>query len=171
MKMRRRITWKKFALLSVMSSFGLWASSMVLVIYQELHQQLPACSASSSIFRIDCNAVLSSPYSQIFGIPLEVFAIVYFILNLMLILMVSFGNDWIYPKAMKILFGWRFLGLIIVPYLLTVELLIIKAICLYCTVMHVSIIVDFVIISYLLFYKQGLRGTDESKTKPIITAR
>jgi uncharacterized membrane protein len=149
-----------------MSGFGLWASSMVLIIYQELHQQLPACSANSTFFRIDCNAVLSSPYSQIFGIPLEVFAIVYFIANLGLILLVSFGNEWIYPKALKILFGWRFLGLIIVPYLLTVELLIIKAICLYCTVMHVSILVDFVIISYLLFYKGDLQPDQQEELNP-----
>jgi uncharacterized membrane protein len=152
-----------------MSGFGLWASSMVLVIYQELHKQLPGCSTNSNIFRIDCNAVLSSPYSQVFGIPLEVFAIAYFIANLALILLVSFGNDWIYPKALKILFGWRFLGLIIVPYLLTVELLFIKAICLYCTVMHVSIIVDFVIISYLLFYKHSLSPIQEKASSPEIS--
>jgi uncharacterized membrane protein len=144
-----------------MSAFGLWASSMVLVIYQELHQQLPGCSANSNIFRIDCNAVLSSPYSQIFGIPLEVFAVIYFIANLSLILLVSFGSDRVYSVALKLLFGWRFLGLIIVPYLLTVELLIIKAICLYCTVMHISIIADFVIISYLLFYKHSLSPIED----------
>ncbi len=150
--MQMRISWKKFALLSVMSAVGLWASSMVLVLYQELHRQLPGCYVNTNIFRIDCSAVLNSPYSQIFGVPLEVFAVIYFISNLALILLISFGSDWIYPRALKILFGWRFLGLILVPYLLTVELLIIKAICLYCTVMHVSIVVDFVIISYLLFY-------------------
>jgi uncharacterized membrane protein len=156
----RRISWKKFALLSIMSAFGLWASSMVLVVYNELHHQLPACTLNNGPkpwFRIDCNAVLSSPYSQIFGVPLEVFAVVYFIANLGLIFLVSFGGDSIYRTAFKVLFGWRFIGLAIVPYLLVVELLIIKAICIYCTIMHISIIVDFAIISYFLFWKNDIR--------------
>jgi uncharacterized membrane protein len=164
--MQRRISWKKFTLLSVMSAVGLWASSMVLIIYQELHQQLPVCSASSSVFRFDCDAVLGSRYSEVFGIPLEVFAVIYFVINLALIFTISFGSDWIYPKALKILFGWRFIGLAIVPYLMIVEFLIIKAICIYCTIMHGTIIVDFAIISYLLFYKPSFREQEREESIP-----
>ena len=144
-----------------MSIVGLWASSMVLVIYNTLHEQLPACtlpSQSTAGLQIDCGKVLSSPYSTVFGIPLEVFAVGYFIANLVLIYLVGFGTDSIYKTAFKTLFAWRFIGLAIVPYLVIVELIVVKAICLYCTVMHISIIIDFVIISYFLFYKKGIRG-------------
>lgn len=140
-----------------MSVVGLWASSMVLIIYNTLHQQLPACTiptASNGGIAINCEAVLSSPYSAVFGIPLEVLAIPYFAINLALIYIIGFGGDRIFRASLKTLFVWRFFGLLIVPYLLVVELLLVKAICLYCTTMHISIIVDFAIISYFLFYKK-----------------
>jgi uncharacterized membrane protein len=63
------------------------------------------------------------------------------------------------------LFGWRFIGIVIVPYLVFVELFLVKAICIYCTVMHVAIIADFIIISYLLFYKRiSESGATEAAT-------
>lgn len=142
-----------------MSVVGLWASAMVLIIYNTLHQHLPGCfvsTGSSSGIQIDCDKVLSSSYSTIFGVPLEVIAVGYFIVNLLLIYFVAFGSDRLFHASFKTLFLWRFLGLCIVPYLITVELFIVKSICLYCTVMHVSIIVDFAIISYFLYYKNSL---------------
>lgn len=161
--MRRRVSWKKFALLVGMSIFGLWASAMVLVVYYTLHQTLPFCPPSSSgggfhwgLPRIDCGAVLSSPYSSILGVPLEVLAVGYFIVALGLIYMVSFGPDRTFRTSFRTLFVWRFVGLAMVPYLLFVELGILGAICIYCTMMHVAIVTDFVIISYLLFYKKSL---------------
>jgi uncharacterized membrane protein len=100
--------------------------------------------------------VLSSRYSQIFGIPLELFAVAYFALNLLLVYLIVFGSDRLFRLSLNILFGWRFLGIVIVPYLIFVELILIKAICVYCTIMHVVIIADFIIISYLLFYKKAI---------------
>jgi hypothetical protein len=44
----------------------------------------------------------------------------------------------------------------IVPYLVFIELFILHALCIYCTMMHVAIVADFIIISYLLFYKGGI---------------
>jgi len=82
--LKRRVSRKKFALLVAMSIFGLWASSMVMVVYFTLNQQLPACRIGSrgQPIRIDCQAVLSSSYSSIFGVPLELLAVFYFIINL-----------------------------------------------------------------------------------------
>ncbi len=145
----------------VMSVIGLAASTMVLIIYNELHKTLPFCSPptqSSTGIVINCDKVLSSPYSTVFGVPLEVFAVTYFIVNLALIYLVGFGTERIYRAAFKTLFVWRFFGICLVPYLIVVELFLVKAICLYCTTMHVAIIVDFGIISYFLFYKKDLRS-------------
>jgi len=100
--------------------------------------------------------VLGSRYSQVFGIPLELFAVAYFAINLLLVYLIVFGSDRLFRISLNILFGWRFLGIVIVPYLIFVELFLIKAICVYCTIMHVAIIADFVIISYLLFYKKAI---------------
>lgn len=155
----------------IMSIIGLWASTMVLVIYNTLRQQLPFCTlpqSSSGGIQINCDKVLSSSYSTIDGIPLEVFAVAYFIVNLALIYMVGFGTDRIYKAAFKTLFAWRFVGICIVPYLVVVELFFVKAICLYCTTMHAAIIIDFGIISYFLYYKKDIRSYVSAKV-PIET--
>ena len=153
--MARRVSWPKLLLLVVMSLFGLWASSEVLIVYYTLKQTLPFCPLQQGPgIALNCYAVLSSRYSQVFGIPLELLAVAYFIVNLLLVYFIAFGTDRLSRIALNTLFGWRFLGIIIVPYLVFVELVLIRAICIYCTIMHVAIIADFVIISYLLFYKK-----------------
>jgi len=151
-----RISWPKLLLLVFMSLFGLWASSMVMVVYYTLRQSLPFCPLTKGPgVVVSCEAVLDSSYSQVFGIPLELFAVAYFIINLLLVYFIAFGNDRLFRSSLKILFGWRFLGIAIVPYLVFVEVFLIRAICVYCTMMHIAIVADFVIISYLLFYKKG----------------
>lgn len=154
-----RVSKLKLLLLMAMSVFGLWASSMVVVVWWLLKSALPFCTSGPSSagggIKIDCNAVLGSAYSQIFGVPLELFAVIYFIINIVLVYLVAFGSDAIFRRALTLLFGWRFIGLVIVPYLVSIELFILQAICIYCTIMHVAIVLDFVIISYFLFYKRN----------------
>ena len=154
----RRISWKKLALLVAMSIFGLWASLMVVIIFYTLHEGLPYCVVPTKVFgiTIDCATVLESKYSSVFGAPLELLAVVYFIINLALIYLVSFASDALSRISLRILFVWRFIGLAIVPYLVSLEVLVLKAICLYCTAMHVAIVVDFCIITYFLFIKKGV---------------
>ena len=153
-----------------MSAFGLWASSMVLIVYYYLEQSLPFCPPQQSFWGIslDCNTVLGSPYSQVFGIPLELLAVVYFILNISLVYVIAFGSQRSSEKALDLLFVWRFIGILVVPYLLFVELVLLKAICIYCTVMHTAIVLDFIVITYLLYYKGDALGaqTEESRTIP-----
>jgi len=157
--MTRRISWLKLLVLVVMSAFGLWASSMVLIVYYTLKQALPFCPLQRSPgIALDCYAVLSSRYSQVFGIPLELLAVWYFIVNLLLVYFITFGSDYLSEISLKTLFGWRFIGIVIVPYLVFVELFLVRAICIYCTIMHVAIVADFIIISYLLFYKRIIQS-------------
>jgi uncharacterized membrane protein len=153
--MTRRISWLKLLVLVAMSVFGLWASSMVVIVYYTLKQTLPFCPLQRGPgIAIDCYAVLSSRYSQVFGIPLELLAVGYFIMNLLLVYLIAFGSARVFRTSLKTLFGWRFIGIAIVPYLVFVELFLVRAICIYCTIMHVAIVADFLIISYLLFYKK-----------------
>ena len=148
-----RVSKFKLIALVVMSVFGLWASSSVLIIFYTLGQQLPICPAGTFFgLHFDCSAVLTSPYSVAFGIPLEILALAYFAVNLGMVYLIAFGSDRISKISLQALFGWRFIGVSMVPYLVFVELFVIHAICVYCTIMHVAIIVDFVVISYLLFF-------------------
>ena len=150
-----RVSWLKLLLLMAMSIFGLWASTEVLVVYYTLKQGLPFCPLSRGPgIAIDCYAVLSSRYSEVFGIPLELLAVGYFIVNLLLVYFIAFAGDRIARISLRTLFGWRFIGIVLVPYLVFVELFLVRAICIYCTIMHIAIIADFIIISYLLFYRK-----------------
>jgi len=155
--MKMRVSWPKLLLLVAMSVFGLWASSMVVTIYYMMKQSLPACPLQRGPgIVLNCDMVLGSSYSQIFGVPLELFAVAYFAINLLLVYLIVFGSDGLFRISLNILFGWRFVGIVIVPYLVFVELFLIKAICVYCTMMHIAIVADFIIISYLLFYKKAV---------------
>ena len=156
-----RISRPKFLVLIVMSLVGITASSMVFYIYDTLGQQLPACQEPVTFLGavINCVTVLSSKYNTVFGINLDILAIVYFFVNLALVCVVAFGSNRLFGRAYRILFVWRFLGLIIVPYLITIEFVILKAICVYCTIMHVAILVDFAIVTYFLFYKDDISLT------------
>lgn len=157
-----RISKLKLAVLVVMSAFGLWASGTVLVIFYTLNQQLPLCPTETFLgIHFDCGAVLGSPYSSVFGVPLELLAMGYFLVNLGLVYFVAFGSDRLADTSLELLFGWRFIGIIIVPYLVFVELFIIRAICVYCTMMHAAIIADFIVVSYLLFFGKNAMWRDE----------
>lgn len=147
-----------------MSVFGVWASGTVLVIFYTLHQQLPICPTGTFFgIHFDCGAVLSSPYSEVLGVPLELLALIYFIVNISLVYFVAFGSERISDISVEALFGWRFIGVVLVPYLVFVEFFILHAICVYCTMMHVAIILDFIVVSYFLFFgKNSLLSAHES---------
>jgi uncharacterized membrane protein len=161
-----RISRAKFAVLLVMSVIGAAASGFVFYLYELLHKPLPVCTSSQPLvifgiaIHIDCNVVLSSPYNNAFGINLDLLAIVYFAVSIGLVCVYAFSNIGVAERALKLLFGWRFVGLLIVPYLMTVEFVILKTICVYCTIMHVAILADFAIVTYFLFWQ------DEEPTLP-----
>ncbi len=156
-----RLTRLKLLVLVVMSLFGLAAALEIFASYYYLGQTPPGCTPGGFF---DCDKVLGSSYGKVFGIPLELFAVAYFIVNLALVYLIAFGSERAFRLSMKTIFAWRFLGLLLVPYLVIIELFILHAVCIYCTMMHVAIVADFIIISYLLFYKGGL-GI-QSETEP-----
>ena len=101
---------------------------------------------------MDCVRVLTSEYAYVpvpvLGrVPLDVAAAVWFVVNIGAAL-------WLYKTlsrgAARFVFWWRLLGLAILPYLLYLEFAVLKAVCIYCTVMHVFILADFVVISIFL---------------------
>jgi len=161
-----RVSRIKFVILIIMSVVGLLAAAEVLITYYLFKQSLPFCTAGSvGGIAFDCTRVLGSSYSQVFGIPLELFAVAYFVINLVLVYLVTFGGDGVFGKALTTLFGWRFVGLMIVPYLVFIEFIVLKAVCIYCTIMHGAIIADFIVISYFLFFRRNALWDERSNTE------
>lgn len=91
----------------------------------------------SSVDVVNCGRVYAIPQATIVGLHLSELALVYF--TLLTLVMVAY-----------ILSGWRWLlvvhlllsiaGLSLVPYLIYLELAVARALCIYCTIMHLSII-------------------------------
>ncbi|MEM3827325.1 MAG: vitamin K epoxide reductase family protein, partial [Candidatus Micrarchaeaceae archaeon] len=115
----------------------------------------PLCTLSGgpSLFgaKIDCATVLFSSYSEIDGVSLDMLAAIWFIVNLALVTALVSVRKELSRIIFKVLFAWRFFGLAIVPYLVYLEFAVLHAICLYCTIMHFAIIIDFIIITFLVF--------------------
>lgn len=103
--------------------------------------------------------------------PLEVFAVFYFFANVVMVYIIAFGNERQFRITYRTLFLWRFLGLGFVAYLVPVELFVLKAICVYCSIMHTMIVIDFVIISYFLFYKKAFKTVRNGNKEVLVLNR
>jgi uncharacterized membrane protein len=93
---------------------------------------------------INCEKVTTSPQSYVFGIPVAVLGLAYFVPMLVLCLPVAWRslNRWIHLA--RLLLSVAGVGMII--YLISAELFTIKAICLWCTSVHVITFLLFVLI-------------------------
>jgi uncharacterized membrane protein len=85
--------------------------------------------------KADCLAVYSIPQAWILGFHLSSIAPYYYGLTLVLALISTI--TWWEP-ALRILAITQWGGLLMVPYLVYLELFIARAICIYCTIMHIS---------------------------------
>ena len=74
---------------------------------------------------INCSKVLSSPYSAIFGVPLGVFGMIFFLIELFMVGKTGYENIALF----------NIIGIAFVFYLLYAEY-VLGAICIYCTVVH-----------------------------------
>lgn len=91
---------------------------------------VPACPVSGAI---NCEAVLSSSYAVIAGtsLPTSVLGVVWFGVNAAL---------WFRPAGWAHL-AWAAVGLLTVLYLVFVEIVLLGAICLWCTAAHVLVVI------------------------------
>jgi uncharacterized membrane protein len=82
---------------------------------------------------INCEAVLSSSYALVWGtsVPTSVLGIVWFAVNAAL---------WVRPVGSMHLV-WAGVGLLTVLYLVFVEIVLLGAICLWCTAAHVLVVI------------------------------
>lgn len=118
-----------------LSLIGLFDASYL--TYQHFSGLVPPCQLGS-IF--DCGGVLQSEYAVIFGIPLALLGVGYYLVSL-------FFSSWILLRNEK-LAKWAILfvgcgGVVASTYFVYLQLSVLKAVCLYCMISA--------LISFLLF--------------------
>jgi len=102
---------------------------------------LPVCSASGVV---DCAKVTTSPQSVVLGIPVAVLGLAYFVVMTALNLPAAWRSERMAVGWARLL--WSLVGMGMVLYLLSAELFAIKAICLWCTGVHVVTFALFVLV-------------------------
>lgn len=99
------------------------------------------CNASGVV---NCEQVLTSSYAEVAGIPWSIGGIAWFGVTGMLALatLLPRGESrWVQPLQV----GWSVIGLLTVIYLVGVEVLKLDRICLWCSVLHLLILLIFVL--------------------------
>lgn len=76
---------------------------------------------------VRCDVVLESRYSRLFGVPLQYYAALWFALTLAL-------------APMGLALPLSAIGLTAVAVLVVIEVAVLRAICIYCTALHVAIV-------------------------------
>ncbi len=104
--------------------------------YSHEHPDLAPCDINHVA---SCTIVNQSVYSEVFGIPVALFGVLWFIV-LGLIALKTFKSK----KFTRELYGWNILGVVFVLYFIFAEFQL-KAICPWCTVVHVIILITFFI--------------------------
>jgi uncharacterized membrane protein len=128
-------TWTIVAAL-VLCVLGL-ADSIYLTVTHYVHGTL-VCQATGAI---NCLKVTTSPQSVIFGIPVAIYGLVYYVVMTAINLPPLWRTEDLRIAYVRL--GMAVVGIGMVVYLVATELFTIKAICEYCTGVH--------IVTFLLF--------------------
>jgi uncharacterized membrane protein len=94
---------------------------------------------------INCDAVTTSPQSVIFGIPVAVLGLAFFVGALPFMLPAAWrtANPWVHRARL----AGTVVGIGMVGYLVYTELFTIGNICLYCTAVHVITVLIFITVA------------------------
>jgi len=156
------VSFSKYTLvmLFAFSLVGIAAAGIIFVDYYLMHLgTLPLCSVTSvgaadAAVQVNCIAVISSKFGEVLGIPFDFLALAWFTINLffILILIKSKGNS---RRIQQFMLAWAIIGIAVVPYLVYVEIDVLKSLCLYCTTMHIAIILDFLFVIFAFLKSKG----------------
>ncbi|MFI5064750.1 MAG: vitamin K epoxide reductase family protein [Streptosporangiales bacterium] len=110
---------------------------------------------------INCGLVTSSPQSYVFGIPVAVLGLAFYLF------MVAAASPWAwrskYPAVAWVRLASLVVGIVFVLYLVYTELFTLKAICLWCTSVHVITFLLFVLIVISAAVGYGFRDPELSR--------
>lgn len=111
-------------------------------------------------FSLGCETVLRSQYSEVFGVPVAAFGIVFYFLTL--VISIFFANHHRYHWFLS---AWGLVGFISSLYLLYIQAFVLHAFCQYCLLSALTSTLTFIITSLLYFsnkHKEDI--TDGNKT-------
>ena len=144
---RRRAAGGRRAAWLVWTTWGLslagLADSIWLTIVHYNTSVTLACPATSTI---NCEKVITSPQSVVFGIPVAVLGLAFYVF----LSVVNSPRAWrmTWPPVRWARVGSMVVGIVFVLYLVYTELFTIRAICLWCTSVHVITFALFVLIMF-----------------------
>jgi uncharacterized membrane protein len=123
----------------VLCAIGLGISSYTLWVHYH-----PGALVCLSAGPIDCQAVLTSAQSVVFGIPVPIFGLLFFLGMGALCLPAAWrsADSWIHWLRLT----GVVVGIATVIYLVSTELFTVKKICLWCTGVHIVTLALFVIV-------------------------
>ena len=107
------------------------------------HYTSPQTLACPETGVINCAKVTTSPYSVVFGVPLAVLGLAFFIGMLPLQLPAAWRSRRVWLRQGRL--AYSISGVLMVFWLVYVELFKLSAICLYCTAVHVLTFLLFVL--------------------------
>lgn len=127
----------------VLSLAGLADAAYLSAVHVSQGQVPLICSASGLV---DCAQVTSSPESRVGPVPVAYLGILWFLAMLAIVLAPTVPRaaraaQW--PDLLQL--GWAVAGVLFVLYLVYSELLLIGAICLWCTVVHALVFLLFLL--------------------------
>ncbi len=130
-------------LFSLISLLGLAGFLIAAFIYRKkkLKQKL-VCP-----MRADCDTVIHSDYSRIFGIPVEILGMIYYAFIGLTYSLISISNLWTVPIA-YFLFAVSLFSVIFSIYLISIQMFVIKNWCSWC-MYSAGITILILIFSYL----------------------
>jgi uncharacterized membrane protein len=121
----------------VLAVIGLIVSIYLVLVH---YTSVPLVCSDTGL--INCGSVLNSSYAYLLGIPIAVYGVVFFVVELVVLWLTSAkfkgrdGND------MRMIYNA--LGLAFVVYLLYAEYMV-GHICIYCTTVHVVVVLLFIL--------------------------
>ncbi|MGD0882599.1 MAG: vitamin K epoxide reductase family protein [Acidimicrobiales bacterium] len=124
----------------LLSLYGLGAS-----IYLTITHFQPKALACYSNATFNCEKVTQSPQSEIFGIPVAMLGLAFFVPMILLCLPAAWRSADRRIHLARVALSVTGVGMIL--YLISAELFIIKAVCLWCSSVHITTFVLFVIIA------------------------
>jgi uncharacterized membrane protein len=127
------------ALTAILSAVGLGLSLYLSAVHFS-QGQIPLAHASGGL--VECERVTTGPASAIGPVPVAVLGVVWFLVALILSISLLPLNR---SSAARAVILWSVAGVAGVFYLVYVELVVVDAICLWCTVAHILIIAIFLL--------------------------
>jgi uncharacterized membrane protein len=123
----------------LLTAIGIGIATYLTIAHYDTHVSL-VCAAKGAI---DCQAVTTSPQSKVFGIPVAPLGLAYFVGMIPWNLPVAWRLADPRIKIGRLIYGLAGIGF--VCYLVYAEAVIIKKICLWCTGVHITTLVLFVV--------------------------